>query len=118
MIAPLLAAVPLVEPLGPAPRILDIGSGAGFPGIPVAVVAGSSRTLLVEPRQRRASFLRAVARRLPGFGVEVADRPVTVPDLFATFCASLGIDGTKENMSSTGRPIKLVDGGEPVRELL
>lgn len=69
-----LAAVPLVEPLGPAPRILDIGSGAGFPGIPVAVVAGSSRTLLVEPRQRRASFLRAVARRLPGFGVEVADR--------------------------------------------
>jgi len=41
-----------------------------------------------------------------------------VPDLFATFCASLGIDPAKENMSSTGRPIKLVDGGQAVQELL
>ena len=60
----------------------------------------------------------AIVGRTDKAGVEVADRPVTVPDLFATFCASLGIDGTKENMSSTGRPIKLVDGGEAVRELL
>jgi hypothetical protein len=50
-------------------------------------------------------------------GVEVADRPVTVPDLFATFCKSMGIDPTIENMASTGRPIKLVDGGSAVSEL-
>jgi hypothetical protein len=59
----------------------------------------------------------AIVGRTDKAGVEVADRPVTVPDLFATFCASLGIERTKENMSSNGRPIKLVDGGEPVREL-
>jgi len=69
-----LAAVPLVAPLGPEPAILDIGSGAGFPGIPVALAAGTSRALLVEPRLRRASFLRAVARRLPGCPLEVASR--------------------------------------------
>jgi arylsulfatase A-like enzyme len=51
-------------------------------------------------------------------GSEVTDRPVTVPDLFATFCASLGIDPAIENMAASGRPIKLVDGGQPIRELL
>jgi hypothetical protein len=50
-------------------------------------------------------------------GVEVADRPVTVPDLFATFCRSMAIDPTVENMAPAGRPIKLVDGGTAVDEL-
>ena len=50
-------------------------------------------------------------------GSEVADRPVTVPDLFATFCRSMGIDPAFENMAPTGRPIKLVDGGKQVEEL-
>ena len=45
-------------------------------------------------------------------GTEVTDRPVRVPDLFASFCHSLSIDPAKENMSSIGRPIKLVDGGQ------
>ena len=90
------------------------------------------RTPQVNPRGGRDHFPRsfnavlagggiaggAVVGKTDKAGVEVADRPVTVPDLFATFCASLGIDGTKENMSSSGRPIKLVDGGAAVRELL
>jgi hypothetical protein len=90
------------------------------------------RTPQVNPRGGRDHFPRsfnavlagggiaggAIVGRTDKAGVEVADRPVTVPDLFATFCASLGLDGTKENMSSSGRPIKLVDGGEAVRELL
>ena len=50
-------------------------------------------------------------------GVEVTDRPVTVPDLFATFCKSMSIDPTIENMAPSGRPIKLVDGGKAVTEL-
>jgi len=50
-------------------------------------------------------------------GVEVADRPVTVPDLFATFCRAMAIDPAIENMAPTGRPIRLVDGGEAVAEL-
>ncbi len=50
-------------------------------------------------------------------GQQVADRPVKVPDLFASFCHSLSIDAGKENMSSVGRPIKIVDGGQVVKEL-
>ena len=50
-------------------------------------------------------------------GTEPTDRPVGVTDLFQTFCQSLKIDATIENMSPIGRPIKIVDGGEPVTEL-
>jgi uncharacterized protein (DUF1501 family) len=51
-------------------------------------------------------------------GVDVTDRPVTVNDLLRTIYATLGIDADHENMSRIGRPIKLVDGGEVVKELL
>jgi uncharacterized protein (DUF1501 family) len=51
-------------------------------------------------------------------GVEVTDRPVTVNDLFRTVYTTLGIDPDAENYSLAGRPIKLVDGGEVIRELL
>jgi uncharacterized protein (DUF1501 family) len=51
-------------------------------------------------------------------GVEVSDRPVTVSDLFRTVYTALGIDADHENMSRIGRPIKLVDGGEVIHELL
>jgi uncharacterized protein (DUF1501 family) len=51
-------------------------------------------------------------------GSAVAERPVTVPDLFCTFCQILGIDPRKENQSNVGRPIPIVEGGEVVREVI
>lgn len=39
---------------------VDLGSGAGFPGIALASVYADASILLVERRQKRASFLRAV----------------------------------------------------------
>ncbi len=50
-------------------------------------------------------------------GVEVADRPVTVQDLFRSFCQGLKIDPDTENMSPIGRPIKIVEDGTAVSEL-
>ena len=50
-------------------------------------------------------------------GVDVTQRQVTVPDLFCTFCRSLGIDPRRENITAIGRPIRIVDGGQPVNEL-
>jgi 16S rRNA (guanine(527)-N(7))-methyltransferase RsmG len=68
--------------LPPAGRTLDIGSGAGFPGIPLAIL-GHSITLL-EPRQRRAVFLRHVLRRIPALKAEVVvGRVEKVPGQFA-----------------------------------
>jgi len=51
-------------------------------------------------------------------GTAVAERPVTVPDLFCTFCQLLGIDPRKENQSNVGRPIPIVEGGQAVREVM
>jgi uncharacterized protein (DUF1501 family) len=50
-------------------------------------------------------------------GTEVADRPVTVPDLFCTFCHALGINPRKENQSNVGRPLPIVEGGQAVDEV-
>ena len=50
-------------------------------------------------------------------GMAVKDRPVSVADLFCTFCQVFKINPRKENMSTVGRPIKIVDGGKPVNEL-
>jgi hypothetical protein len=50
-------------------------------------------------------------------GVEVADRPITVADLFCTFCRALGMNPRRENVSNVGRPLQVVEHGEAVREL-
>jgi uncharacterized protein (DUF1501 family) len=50
-------------------------------------------------------------------GEEVAERPVTVPDLFCTFCKALDIDPRFENQSNVGRPLKIVETGTAVEEV-
>ena len=50
-------------------------------------------------------------------GSSIANRPVSVPDLFCTFCHALGINPRRENLTPIGRPISVVDGGNHVREL-
>jgi uncharacterized protein (DUF1501 family) len=50
-------------------------------------------------------------------GTLVESRPVTVPDLFCTFCQAMRIDARKERISPLGRPLKIVEGGAPVTEL-
>jgi len=53
-----------------ATRVLDLGSGAGVPGIPLRIVSRSLHLTLLEARRRRASFLSAATRSL-GFKDEV-----------------------------------------------
>jgi 16S rRNA (guanine527-N7)-methyltransferase len=52
----------LLTEIGPSNQIIDVGSGAGFPGIPLAIVLGG--TTLIEPRRRAAGFLERVVREL------------------------------------------------------
>jgi len=44
----------------PSGDIADLGSGAGIPGVPLAIAAPTTQVALIEPRRARASFLEAV----------------------------------------------------------
>jgi len=52
-------------------RVLDLGSGAGIPGVPLKIVAPSLSFCLVEGRRKRASFLASVVRRIGWRDVDV-----------------------------------------------
>jgi hypothetical protein len=52
-------------------------------------------------------------------GMEVHDRPVSVPDLLATVVKGVGLDPSNQNVSENGRPIRLVDSkAKPIAEVL
>ncbi|MEO7803277.1 MAG: RsmG family class I SAM-dependent methyltransferase [Actinomycetota bacterium] len=54
-----------IEEVGSATSVIDVGSGAGLPGIPIAIVSGGSKQIvLVEPRRRAVAFLEMVLREL------------------------------------------------------
>jgi len=44
--------------------LLDIGSGAGFPGVPLKIMAPQIALTLLEPRQKRAAFLQVLLAEL------------------------------------------------------
>lgn len=59
--------------------LLDLGSGAGFPGLPIALLRPEIRVTLAESQHKKASFLREAVRTL-GLSVEVwAGRVETMP---------------------------------------
>jgi 16S rRNA (guanine527-N7)-methyltransferase len=62
-------------------RVVDIGSGAGFPGIPVAIYRPECTLDLVESHQRKAVFLREAARGLANVRV-LAQRAEAVTDSY------------------------------------
>jgi 16S rRNA (guanine527-N7)-methyltransferase len=72
-----------------ARSLVDIGSGAGMPGVPIRIVRSDAEVTLIESRRRRASFLSAVVRELPLARTHViADRLESrLPDLEGRFDA-------------------------------
>lgn len=116
---------------GPAAQLIADLKQRGMLDSTLVIWMGEfGRTPRVNPRGGRDHFPRAFSVALAGGGVrggqvigstdpsgsEVDNRPVGVADLFRTFCHSLGMPADKENMSGIGRPIRVVDGGETIRE--
>ena len=76
--APLLAQVAMSGVL-PRPQVLDMGSGAGFPGLPTKIWSPEIRLTLIESNHKKAAFLREAARRLTLTDVNVlAERAETL----------------------------------------
>jgi 16S rRNA (guanine527-N7)-methyltransferase len=56
---------------GTTAHVIDVGSGAGFPGLPVKIWAPHLRLTLIESNQKKATFLREVVRHLGLANVDV-----------------------------------------------
>lgn len=54
----------LARVLGDGDRVLDFGSGAGFPGLPIKLLAPGLHVTLAESQGKKATFLREVQRAL------------------------------------------------------
>ncbi|MFN3484021.1 MAG: DUF1501 domain-containing protein [Planctomycetota bacterium] len=59
-----------------------------------------------------------VVGRTDRLGLEPLERPVSVQDFFATIYDRLGIDPGKKFQTPSGRPVRILEGGDPVKELL
>jgi hypothetical protein len=89
------------------------------------------RTPTINGNKGRDHYTRAFNMAISGAGVkvgqvigstdkkgyEVSQRPVTVPDLFCTLYQALKINPRRSNQAD-GRPIRLVEGGTAVKELV
>lgn len=89
------------------------------------------RTPRINPNSGRDHYPRAFSAVLAGAGIRggqvvgktseggdaVEDRPVNEKDFYQSIYKALGINAAKQTMTPIGRPIKFVDGGEPVKEL-
>ena len=60
----LLDALEGVRLLSGGGRLIDIGSGAGLPGVPLLIARPAWSGVLLEPRQKRWAFLKLVIREL------------------------------------------------------
>lgn len=58
----------------PGQRVADLGSGAGFPGIPLAIAREGANFSLVESRRKKANFLREAARSAKIANVEIIEQ--------------------------------------------
>lgn len=59
-----------LEVLGKAWKVLDVGSGAGFPGIPLKIVRPDLSVVLIDSSKKKVAFERHIIRTLRLEGIE------------------------------------------------
>jgi 16S rRNA (guanine527-N7)-methyltransferase len=72
--------------------VVDVGTGGGFPGVPLAILRPDLSVTWLEPREKRAAFLRHVARALAVDNAVVqAARARDLPDAGFHFATSRAV---------------------------
>jgi 16S rRNA (guanine527-N7)-methyltransferase len=93
-------------------RLADVGSGAGFPAVPIRMVSDDLTTILIESNQKKATFLAEVARELRLQNVEVrrsrmadvlfGDEPVDFVSTRAVRIDAEFLNWSRDSLNSTG----------------
>lgn len=68
-----LSLLPVVAELGEEPRMIDVGSGGGLPGIPLAITNPGVRVTLLDATAKKCAFLEGVAQELGLPNVDVVN---------------------------------------------
>jgi 16S rRNA (guanine527-N7)-methyltransferase len=69
-----LALAELVDELAGIETAADLGSGAGFPGLPLAIICPEVKVALIESQNKKATFLKEVVRTLDLANVSVLNQ--------------------------------------------
>jgi 16S rRNA (guanine527-N7)-methyltransferase len=128
-----LAVVPFVRRF--EGQVVDVGSGGGAPGIPLAAALPDRQVVLLEATRRKCDFLESLARELPNvrvvcgraeeqlteqFGVAVA-KALAPPPVAAEWClplvavggAAILLVGPSADAEVVARVSAQLGGGEP-----
>lgn len=91
----------IASPAAAEGRIVDVGSGAGFPGLPLACVWKDCEVVLVEPSAKRAVFLKEAIRKLGLRSVAVLNKRFS-PDLMkgSDVLVTRALDGLEKELKA------------------
>ncbi|HKE25844.1 MAG TPA: 16S rRNA (guanine(527)-N(7))-methyltransferase RsmG [Bryobacteraceae bacterium] len=93
-------------------RIADLGSGAGFPGFPVAVMRPDCGVALIESHQRKAVFLREASRKVENIRVLVG-RAESVTEAFDILVSrAVSYEDLRPNLARLASGVLLLTGPE------
>lgn len=120
----------LLEYLQDVSALLDVGSGGGFPAIPIAIANPRVKVSLVERSQKKCGFLRHVAMSLGLTNVEILEcdvrevkrpqsgfdaitaRAVAAPEQIWTWCWDLLAENGRLLLPGTAPSVTALVGGE------
>ena len=93
--------------ISPTGSLVDIGSGAGFPGIPVKIIRPKLEIVLIESQRKRANFLKAAIRSIELSKIQCVHGRVTdFPELIGKYVFG---DWSTSFAGTTGKIYYLTD---------
>ncbi|MDC3244691.1 16S rRNA (guanine(527)-N(7))-methyltransferase RsmG [Gammaproteobacteria bacterium] len=121
----ILDCLPLVEKIKTKEKILDLGSGGGFPGIVLAILRPESEIHLLEKSQKKCYFLNKTKDMLKLKNISVLKTTISQKNVLEKYSVITArafssikniLDLTKNNLKDNGRYLLLKGRAEKIEE--